>query len=213
MTLPAWNTAGSNATSASANSLAPAFASSIPDKDIALLQAEIAAATTISTPAGWNLVDVVSEGVFTAALFWKRCTGSEGSSSVTVNFGATGAVSARITTFINCRSNGTPFENKSFQQGTGNIVTSPALAANGPDELGVHAMGVARNVNTAPPTGWTEQAATDTGGSGLRNTIEWQTIPNFGSLLSSTRDFGTSIPWVAWSLALLPEAARSYQLA
>lgn len=213
MTAPVYSQTGTNTQFAGVGSVNVALPATVADGEVAIMVVSCALSTTgtITWPAGWTEIGQGTQGGVDqySGCAWKRLSASDGGTSPTVNFAANQNGAARVATFLQCKSSGTPYEGLAANQGTSASCDGSSLVTTGPDRLGVIVNTFARNVVTSPPSGWTEQI--DSGGNGARITVDTKALPSAGTEAAGSTTI-TSDDWRTWTLALVPEPSRSIVL-
>lgn len=198
-TPPAYvSTAAANAGS---SSFGVSFPATVNANDIAILI--VWSNSTPSTPSGFTLIGTdTTPGGSEATLFWKRCTGSEDSTTVTVtvDFGY-----GQIVMFSGCVASGTPYEGFGSATDAGTTISAPNLTTTASARLGVGIYLRDDTEATTPPSGWTEHIDSTM-------VVNITLYLDSKSILTATTETGISRTgagtedWAAFSLALIPAA-------
>lgn len=144
--------------SASSASLAVSFPASVASGDIAIIIAT--AYNDITLPGSFTSEAQVSDASSATnfRMGWKRCDGTEDSTTVNVTQTA-GQIWAQIFTFSGAIASGTPYEGYDNVTGTANstTLTTPAIVSTVANTLGVLVVSNNGNVTFTAASGFTER--------------------------------------------------------
>lgn len=194
----AYASAGAMAGSAGTTSLSVSFPATVNSGDIAIIIA--VAFKNITLPASFTS-EAQENHAPSATNFrmgWKRCDGTEDSSSVNVTLEVSGQVWSQIYIFSGAISSGTPYEGYSAVTGADNAgsLTTPAITSTVADTLGVLVASDQDNITFTPASGFTEQVDNNsTAGIDCAFTVNTIAKPSAGTTAagtigSSTATFG-----------------------
>lgn len=217
--VPTYFGTGGYAGGSNISSVAPAFPVGVQADDIALLHASFhdgsssPGSQTITTPAGFTLVDFQGPTNIGATsigyLFWKRCSGSEGGTTVTVNASETSnteVYGSVISVFRGCKASGTPYEGIAHKAAAATTThTSDALTTLGPNRLALFIVGhrVATNASTAGS--WAELYDFTTAAGNDAGVYAYSVAQAAaGAVTPASITMGLSAGYIAFTLALLP---------
>lgn len=174
---------------------------------------------TLSGPAGFTLADTVNLHALnysTAALYWRRCDGTEGGSGVfySASSGSGTAIAlCTLTVYKDCIATGVPFEALAHASGYAPTITGSDITTTGDRETILTLFGVEDFDNTSSPSpGWTEllHVGTTTANNGTVIIDEYpQDTP--ATVLGETRIVGGGVlgggmGFISFTLALIPRA-------
>lgn len=151
-----------------------------------------------SSASGFTEIGNISGAGGKLYIFWKRCSGSEGATDVTVT--SSHFTYGQIVMFSGCITSGTPYEDFEIDTDTSTTASAPNLTTTNSGRLGVAGYTGTAMTGTSPASGWTEQL-------GDANVFLLDTK----DILTATTETGidrsiSSSEWFAYSLALLPAA-------
>lgn len=199
-----------------ATPLALAFPASVAANDVAIIDGFISSDEVVGafTATGFTVVAAgnPSSSSWSHAWAWKRCAGGE--TTVDFNMSSGGLQrGASCKVFRGCITSGAPYEGSGATSPTltttGTTITAPNIVTTGADRLGVVLSSHKDSNQTVPaPSGWTIAQAYDDHLSSGRYAISlYKTIAAAGTETGPTIDYAFNAAGVAFSFALLPEAA------
>lgn len=203
------------------NTIAPAYPAGIQSNDIFLmhihLEDGLGNASIFSVTGGWTLADEVPlSGDMTAAVYWKRATGSE-SGTETVTFSEdVDAVPARacISAWRDCVTSGTPFEGAThdFKTASSSNTFGSGVSTTGPNRRVVTFFGLSEADQSGTATnGWSEHYDTGTAsGNDAHESCYSIEAANAGHVQPCLLTLaGAATRMVTFSLALLPRGGSA----
>jgi hypothetical protein len=195
--------------SVTSTTCAPTYPAGIAVGDICFLIAGCDNNSVITCPAGWQEAKaVVVDATYSAALFWRRCDGTETGAISLVRASSSPAnayFGARIGLYRGCVSTGPPYEGLTAVSGAGTAATGAAVTTYGINRLALQfwAWGGV-GVSTADAA-WTVVYQTNSGvgdDGSLANERKAAALP--GTIAAPTRTLTLADPYVAIGLALVP---------
>ncbi len=220
MAAPAYAAVGTaNGATTNSLSLSAGFPATVNPNDIALLLVirynPNGVSSDISTPSGFTIgakntfQNSSAVIVGRAALFWKRCDGTEDGATISLSCpdgdtGTDGVFYARCCTFSGCETSGDPWDAIVFRGGPGNAtVTFDAVTVSGAERTLVIGCVQAANTDPGSVAGYTPRVSGGTTTGSDAHLKVWDKA-NVSSDGSTTAPTGTTLGWATWHISLKP---------
>jgi len=193
--------------------LNPAYPATVHAGDIAWLVVSVRdTSTTPTTPSGFTAANTFGANSVRGHTYWKRCTGSEGGTTVSVTIGGTVAKSARIYIIHGAVSTVTPFEGGGGNTGATAAIAFPAAAPSGDERLAVGFLVVSDDNALVAQTGqaggtWQESFAEFTFTDGSDGAVQMQhasDVTNGVTLGGGNQTMAAADGWAVRTYFMIP---------
>lgn len=194
------------------------YPASVPANSIAILQAimyDTLNPNTLNIPSGFSEIDL--GGVFSSGdanshmgLYWKRCTGSEGGTTVnitsTAGHASTDTLAGIISIWSDCITSGTPYEGVASGNANNTSMVGSAVTTLGNNRRVCHFGATWDSTTGSPSAGYTENYDAQTGSGTFDGAVFCysKSVPSAGSVSSATHTLAASRRWRTVALALIP---------
>jgi hypothetical protein len=234
MALPTFGTAhnttsttGSAGTSTASNtatgSITVRYPATVNNGDIAFLLGftRDSANVDLSAPALWTAFaaattqDVTGSVDLSSRMFWRRCDGSEGGTTLTLVTNTSSSTShlkfGTIFTVSNAIASGTPYEDYDATTSTAATIDSPTTTTTDVDRLAIRVfVGGGVTAQTSAPSGWTRPLAIGTSvGNDAEVSVDWKELSSATTEAATTHDSNTTHAAIAYAFAVLPVPTSS----
>lgn len=168
---------------------------------------------TLTTPAGWTLIDgpVRMSATYAQWAFWKRATGSE-SGTLTITFSTSGNIlgksAAIMSAWDGAVASGTPVEAADDDTGHATTtMTGAAIVTAGAGRTVVNLYSHSESVVTTPGTGWIDAYDVNVGAPFSQHcslVCSTKEVADAGAVSAESRTLPGSEDWIAITFALKP---------
>ena len=172
---------------------------------------------TIIAPSGFALVGTQQQfnsgnaspyhNSACGALFWRRCDGSESSTSINVSSDQAQNTFSNLVLFRSCVGNGTPYENAAQTAGSTAAATGSAVVASlGTETVVTFYSAYLQGDAGGAGAGWTTVYNQGVNFSDGGNVLAASTFPAplAATIAPEARTLTGNAPWFSWTVALLP---------